>query len=98
MIKVSLPNPNDYSNDIDLFLRHLELSLHHTQKAWEEIKKDATEHPEEYAENWKENYWITFRHPKMDLYERESDKEGCVKVHLDEEGDQMQHIELEINS
>lgn len=80
-----------------MFLRQMELSIHHAKKAWEEIEKDAEEHPEEYAENWKENYWIVFRFPKIDLYERESDKDGNVKVHVDEENDGMQNIEMEIS-
>ncbi len=98
MIKISLPNPNDYTNDVKMFLRHMELSVHHAQKAWEEIEKDAKENPEEYDENWRQNYWVIFRFPRVDLYERESDNDGNVKVHVDEENETMQNIELEISN
>lgn len=96
MVKISLPNPNDYSGDIDgtkryeqmkAFLRQLELSVHHAQKSLEQMKAD---------DMIGEDSFITFRHPQMDLYDRESDDKGFVKVHVDEEGDQMLDIEIEI--
>ena len=97
MIKISLPNPNDYQGDIKMFLRQCELSIHHATKAWEEIEKDALEHPDKYEENWREDYWSIFRFPEMDLNERESDKDGNVKVHADEVNEGMQNILLEIS-
>lgn len=95
MIKISLPNPTEY--DIKMFFRQMELSIHHAQKAWEEIEKDAKENPDEYAENWRENYYVMYRFPRIELYDREQDNDGNVKVHVDEEGDQMQNIEIEIS-
>lgn len=96
MIKISLPNPNDYDKDIKHFLRQMELTVHHAQKAWEEIEKEAKEHPEEWADNWKENFYVTFRFPEIDLYERDQDEQGRVKVHVDEESSGMQEVVLEI--
>lgn len=37
-MKVRLPNPTDYDN-VDGFLEQLELSIYHTKKSWEKIKK-----------------------------------------------------------
>jgi hypothetical protein len=96
-IKVSLPKPNNTDgHDIKRFLRQMELSVHHLQKSWEEIEKDAEEHPDEWGEKWRDNFYIIFNFPKIDLYNRESDEKGFAKVHVDEETDQMQEIEVEI--
>lgn len=87
-IKISLPKPNDTSGkEIDLFLRQMELCIHHLQKSWEEIKKDDKNI---------EDYYIMYRFPKIDLYNREQDDKGFTKVHADEEGNQMQEIEVEL--
>lgn len=98
-IKVSLPKPNNTDGkEIKWFLRQMELSVHHLQKSWELLEQDAKEHPEEFDENWRDNYSLMFRFPKVNLYGREQDKEGFVKVHVDEETEQMQHIEIEIEA
>lgn len=88
-IKISLPKPSETTGkEIDLFLRQLELCVHHLQKSWEEIKK---ENPEDI-----ENYFLVYRFPRIQLYDREQDDRGFVKVHVDEESDQMQNIEVEL--
>ena len=87
-IKVALPKPNDTTGkEIKQFLRQLELCVHHLQKMVEEIEKDR---------KLDENDYIIYRFPKINLYGRESDGNGFVKVHVDEETDQMQEIEIEI--
>ncbi len=40
-IKVSFPNPNDYTNDIDAFVEQLELSVYHIKKAVEKAKNSG---------------------------------------------------------
>lgn len=96
-IKVSLPKPdNTDGREIKWFLRQIELSTHHLQKAWDELEKQAKENPDNFNENWRDNYFLIYRFPSMNLYSREQDKEGFVKVHVDEESNQMQDIEIEI--
>lgn len=97
MVKISLPNPNEFAGDVSHFLRQLELSVHHAQKAWQRIEAEAENPKNGYGEKWRDNVYITFRFPKIDLYSREQDDKGYAKVHVDEEGDQMQLIELEIS-
>lgn len=97
MVKISLPNPNDYSGSgssleetgqgMKSFLRQMELSVHHAQKSLEQLESDGMISEESF---------ITFRHPRMELYDREQDDKGYVKVHVDEEGDGMNDIEIEI--
>jgi len=86
MIKISLPNPNEYEN-IEGFLRQLELTVHHAQKAYEQLEKD---------DMITEDTYITFRFPKVNLYSREYDDKGFAKVHVDEETNQFLEIEIEI--
>lgn len=87
-IKVSLPKPADTcGQDIKAFLRQLELSVHHLQKSVEEMEKNG---------ELTENTYIIYRFPLMDLYNREQNENGCVDVHVDEETDGMQAIEVEI--
>lgn len=88
-IKISLPKPNDTSGkEIKQFLRQMELCVHHLQKSVEEIEK---EDPEDFK-----NYYIIYRFPDIDLYNREQDSQSNVKVHVDEESEEMQNIEIEI--
>ena len=93
MVNITLPNPNDfqYEGGIKHFLRQLELCVHHAQKSYDEIVKDRSD------EVNLENIFCVFRFPKINLYGRKEDRKGFVKVHVDEEGDQMQNIILEIN-
>jgi len=97
-IKISLPNPQDFSGSSNAdgkerakemrhFLKQMELTIHHAQKALEQLEKD---------DMLGEDSYITYRHPQMDLYNREQDKEGNVKVHVDEESEEMNDIEIEI--
>lgn len=92
MIKIRLPNPNNYQENIKGFLRQLELSVHHAQKSFEQLEKDKMIDG---------NSFITYRFPEVGLYQRyELDKENnpdsYVKVHVDEESNQFQNIEIEI--
>ena len=88
-IKISLPKPNDTSGKkIKQFLRQMELCVHHLQKSVEEIEKND---PKDF-----ENYFIIYRFPRINLYGRKQDDEGFAKVHVDEETDQMQEIEIEL--
>ena len=87
-IKVSLPKPNNTTGQkIKSFLRQMELSVHHLQKVIEELEKDG---------DLTDDTYIMYRFPEINLYEREQDEEGFVKVHVDEEGEQMQEISVEI--
>ena len=87
-IKVSLPKPNDTTGqEIKHFLRQLELCVHHLQKSVEEMEQNG---------QLTEDTFLIYRFPRINLYEREQDKEGFAKVHVDEESDQMQEIEIEI--
>lgn len=65
----------------------MELCIHYLQKSVEEMEKDG---------ELSDDTFIIFRFPRMNLYGRESDGKGYVKVHCDEETDQMQEIEIEI--
>lgn len=87
-IRVSLPKPEDTTGkEIKKFLRQLELTVHHLQKAVEEMEKEG---------DLTENTFIIYRFPLMNLNDRESDDEGYVRVHVDDESSKMQDIELEI--
>ena len=92
MVTISLPNPNDFSSagvkGIEQFLRQLELSVHHLQKSFEQLKKDGMVNDDDTL--------ITYRFPRVDISNREQDKEGNAKVHIDEEGDEFQSITVEI--
>ena len=87
-IKVGLPKPEDITGqNIKIFLRQLELSVHHLQKVVEEMEKE---------EPLEEDTYLMYRFPKINLYDRDQDNKGFVKIHVDEELDQMQEIEIEI--
>jgi len=87
-IRVSLPKPEDTTGkEIKHFLRQMELTIHHLQKAVEEMEKEG---------ELTEDTFIVYRFPKMNLYDKKSDNEGFVKVHVDDETNKMQDIELEI--
>lgn len=91
MFKIALPVPSEYENDIESFLAQMKIAITAAQKSYEQITKNLTK--EEKA-----NFYVSYRFPQIDLYERESDDKGFVKVHVDEESTQMQNIELEIIS
>lgn len=86
-----LPNPNDYQTDFLSFLKQLELTLHHARKSYQAETEGLTEEQID-------NYCFTFRFPKIELYDREQDEKGFVRVHVDEEMEQMQNIELEFSN
>lgn len=90
MFKIALPNPSDYENDFILFLNQMKVAIKATEKSYEQLTKDLTEEE-------KQNFYFIYRFPQIDLYEREQDSDGFVKVHVDEEANEMQNIELEIN-
>ncbi len=88
-IKISLPKPENICGykDIKHFLRQLELCVHHASKSLEEMNTNG---------DINETSYVIYRFPAINLYEREQDDKGFVKVHVDEESDQMQDIEIEI--
>jgi len=91
MVTISLPNPSDFEGvkGIEQFLRQLELSVHHLQKSFEQLKKDGMVNDDDS--------FIIYRFPRVNLGEREKDGEGQVKVHEDEECDEFQAITVEIS-
>lgn len=89
-IKVSLPKPKDTTGkEIKPFLRQMELCVHHLLKSVEEMEKEG---------EITEDTFLIYRFPKINLYGREQDDKGNVKVHVDEEADEMQEIEIEIST
>ena len=89
-IKVSLPKPEaTCGKEIKIFLRQLELCIHHLQKSVEEMEKNG---------ELTENTFLIYRFPKIDLYNREQDDKGFAKIHVDEESNEMQNIEVEISN
>lgn len=97
MVKIALPNPDDYQGNIKQFLRQLELSVHHAQKAYEQLIEDGSIKDGEGTDNF-----ITYRHPRLDAYDiaEEQQKSGgdgySIKMHVDEVEDNIKHIEIEI--
>lgn len=86
-----LPNPNEYQHDFLAFIKQMELTLHHARKSFQSETEGLTDEQIE-------NYFFIFRFPKINLYDREQDKEGFVKIHVDEEGEEMQNIEIEFSN
>ena len=91
MFKIALPNPNEFENNIKGFFAQFRVVLKAAEKSYEEATKGLID------EEQKSAMWLIYRFPEIELNEREQDNEGNVKVHVDEEGDSMQKIELEIN-
>ena len=92
-MRFPLPNPADYSKDVFGWIKQTELTLHHIRKSFEHSIEGLTQ---EEINTYYDNLIFCFRHPEINLYNREQDNEGNVKVHVDEEGEQMTEIELEI--
>lgn len=86
MVKIKLPNPNEFQKNPKQFFRQLELAVHHAQKSYEEMEKDGSYNPDEN--------FICFRFPKLNLYDRDDIGEGFVKVHVDEESELDVEIEI----
>lgn len=93
MVKIALPNPNDYNGNIKQFLRQLELAVHHAQKSYEQLIEDGSIKDDSESGNF-----ITYRHPELDFYDMEekSDKDGFVKIHVDNGERWSKNIEIEI--
>jgi hypothetical protein len=88
-IRVNLPKPNNIvGKEIKHFLRQMELAVHHLQKSVAEIEANGES---------LDDYYIIYKFPLIELYDREANDKGEVLVHVDEELDQMQEIWLEIN-
>ncbi len=87
-IKVSLPKPENITGkEIKSFLRQMELSLHHLEKAVEQMDTDGL---------LTENTYILFHFPHL---ERQWTKDNDnAKVHVDENAEEMQEVELEIRT
>lgn len=88
MVKISLPNPNDFHDKPEQYFRQLELAIHHARKSYEELKN---------SDDISEDFYITYRHPEIDLHNQELDDESFVKIHVDQENEGMQNIEIELN-
>ncbi len=93
MVKISLPNPMDYGLNAIAFLRQLELCVHHAKKAIEDLKETG-----EWTEGEDSGCFFVYRFPQVNLDRREQDKDGNVKVHVDEESEEFQNIEIEFAS
>ncbi len=86
-ITVSLPKPRDTTGkNIKGFLRQMELSIHHLQKAVDEMEKD---------ELLTDSTFIIYRFPFLER-QYNYEKEDVAKVHTDESSDGMQEIEIQI--
>jgi hypothetical protein len=92
MFKIALPNPSEFEYDFKSYFAQMKIAIKAAEKSYEQLTKNLTE------EQLKDYLYITYRFPKIDLYSREQDNEGNVKVHVDEESDEMQSIELEIDT
>jgi len=86
MVKIKLPEASE-GMEVKHFLKQLELSVHHAQKAYEEMVKDDLVNEETF---------IYYRFPNLNLNDREQDDNGFAKVHVDEESEL--EIELEITN
>ena len=88
-IKVSLPKPNDTcGKSIQSFLRQMELSIHHLQKAVEEMEKDGL---------LTDTTYIMYRFPFLERQYKYGEEDNAT-VHVDDTADAMQEVELEINT
>jgi len=63
-MKVHLPNPDDYLNDIHGFLDQMELCVHHARKSAEKI---LARYSKEDIEEGNDTPWICFRIPAFDI-------------------------------
>lgn len=87
MFKISLPNPSEHSPED--FFAQMKIVIKSAQIAYEQITKDLTKEE-------KNNYWMHYSFPQLNLFSRVKDKDNFVKVNIEEEGEEMQNIELEI--
>jgi len=84
-IKVNLPKPeNTTGKDIKSFLRQMELSVHHLQKAVEQLETDGL---------LTEATYIIYRYPVLESIQNEG--KVITEDDLDEGG---QEIRVEINT
>jgi hypothetical protein len=83
-MKIKLPNPNDFPNDVIGFLDQLELCVHHAKKAAEKI---LAKYSIEDIENGNDTPYMTFASPT--LTGEEFDK-------FDPDAQWIEDIELEI--
>ena len=89
MVKITLPNPDNFGGDIKHYLRQLELAVHHAQKAWDAIETDDLM-PDPEAR------FVTYRFPFLDL--EKSDPDGNVVMRVDDLRGAIMTIEIEIAS
>ena len=62
-MKINLPNPDDYFNDIMGFLDQMELCVHHARKSAEKI---LSKYSEEDIKEGNDAPWIALRIPAFD--------------------------------
>lgn len=65
-MKIKLPNPDDYGNDVMGFLEQMELCVHHAKKSAEKI---LAKYSEEDIKEGNDTPYVVFRHPQID-YEK----------------------------
>lgn len=99
MVKIALPNPDDYQGNIKQFLRQLELAVHHAQKAYDQLIEDGSIEDTKESDNF-----ICYRHPKLDFYDlaEQQKKDGTsdgshVNIHVDDGEEKVREIEIEIS-
>lgn len=94
MVKIALPNPDDYSGNIKQFLRQLELAVHHAQKAYDQLVVDGS-----IVDGPESDNFISFRHPKLNFYEMNDIQKrdgSMVEIHVDDGEERLRQIEIEI--
>ena len=85
MVKISLPNPNNYQGNVKSFLRQMELAVHHMQKSIDELIESG-----EWREGEETDTFFVFRFPSLDLISKDE-----ITITSDEEVDEMQNIDIE---
>lgn len=83
-MKIKLPNPNDFANDIPGFLDQMELCVHHARKSAEKILSRYSEKDIEEGNN---TPYIEFASPLL---------EGKEFEDLDPDGEWRHDLELVI--
>lgn len=75
MVTIKLPEANVAGVQIKHFLKQLELSVHHAQKAYEQMEKDGM---------ITEDSYIAYKFSTLNLYKREEvDEETELSIELE---------------
>lgn len=95
-MKIKLPNPEDYVNDIMGFLDQMELCIHHAKKSAEKI---LSKYSPEDIEKGEDTPWIEFASPYLENLPGfcDSTNSGIEKRdYLDPDQEWRHDLELEI--